>query len=100
MADDIFETDEQETLEMDEVLEKVISYCAEEAKEKLAQVGSFEPFTVVVEGENMHIESHPGDDVDVIRARAREAVATASGAITASASTALSTPTKARWTPS
>ena len=28
MADDIFETDEQETLEMDEVLEKVISYCA------------------------------------------------------------------------
>ena len=79
MADDIFETDEQETLEMDEVLEKVISYCAEEAKEKLAQVGSFEPFTVVVEGENMHIESHPGDDVDVIRARAREAVATASG---------------------
>ena len=79
MAYDIFETDEQETLEMDEVLEKVISYCAEEAKEKLAQVGSFEPFTVVVEGENMHIESHPGDDVDVIRARAREAVATASG---------------------
>ena len=78
MADDIFETDEQETLEMDEVLEKVISYCAEEAKEKLAQVGSFEPFTVIVEGENMHIESHPGDDPEVIRERAREAVATAS----------------------
>ena len=78
MADEIYETEEQEVLEMDEVLEKVISYCAEEAKEKLAQVGSFEPFTVIVEGDNMHIESHPGDDPEQIRARARVAVATAS----------------------
>lgn len=78
MADDIFETDEQETLEMDEVLEKVITYCAEEAKEKLAQVGSFEPFTVIVEGDNMHIESHPGDDPELMRDNARTAVATAS----------------------
>ncbi len=78
MAEEIYETDEQETLEMDEVLEKVISYCAEEAKEKLAQIGSFEPFTVVVEGDNMHIENYPGDDVEKIRANAKTAVSTAS----------------------
>ena len=79
MAEEIYETDEQGTLEMDEVLEKVISYCAEEAKEKLAQTGSFEPFTIVVEGDNMHIENHPGDDPEEIRANAKVAVATASG---------------------
>ena len=78
MADEILETEVQETLEMDEVLEKVISYCAEEAKEKLAQVGAFEPFTVIVEGDNMHIENHPGEDPEFIRANARIAVATAS----------------------
>lgn len=78
MAEEIYETDEQETLEMDEVLEKVISYCADEAKEKLAQAGAFEPFTVVVEGDNMHIENYPGDDVEQIRANAKTAVATAS----------------------
>lgn len=79
MAEEIYETDERETLEMDEVLEKVISYCAEEAKEKLAQAGAFEPFTVVVEGDNMHIENHPGDEPEDIRENARIAVATASG---------------------
>ncbi len=78
MAEEIYETDDQATLEMDEVLEKVISYCAEEAKEKLAQAGAFEPFTVVVEGDNMHIENYPGDDVEAMRANAKTAVATAS----------------------
>ena len=77
MADE-FNIDEQETVEMDEVLEKVINYCCEEAKEKLAQTGSFEPFTVVVEGDNMHIENFPGDDPEKIREEARVAVATAS----------------------
>lgn len=78
MSDEIYETEEQETLEMDEVLEKVINYCAEEAKEMLAQAGRFDPFTVVVEGENMHIENHQGDTPDEIRESAKTAVATAS----------------------
>lgn len=77
MADE-FNIDELETVEMDEVLEKVINYCCEEAKEKLAQTGSFEPFTVVVEGDNMHIENFPGEDPEKIREEARVAVATAS----------------------
>ena len=77
MADE-FNIDELETVEMDEVLEKVINYCCEEAKEKLAQTGSFEPFTVVVEGDNMHIENFPGEDPEKIREEARTAVATAS----------------------
>lgn len=78
MAEEDFETGEVEAIEMDEVLEKVINYCAEEAKEKLAQTGTFEPFTVVVEGDNMHIENFPGDDPEKIREEARVAVATAS----------------------
>lgn len=78
MSDDIYQTDEQETLEMDEVQEQVIMYCIEEAKEKLIATGTFEPFTVVVAGEDMTIETHPGDDPEAIQKAAKSAVSSAS----------------------
>lgn len=78
MSDDIYQTDEQETLEMDEVQEQVIMYCIEEAKEKLIATGSFEPFTVVVVGEDMTVETHPGDDPEAIQKFAKAAVSSAS----------------------
>lgn len=70
--------EEEETLEMDEVLEQVVAYAVDEAKESLIQTGEFTPFTIVVEGDNMHIESFPGDDPESIRANARDNVRTAS----------------------
>lgn len=78
MSDEIYESDEQTELEIDEVLDQVIRYCAEEAKEKLIETGSFEPFTVVVEGEDMYVETHPGEDPESIQASAKATVASAS----------------------
>lgn len=70
--------EEEETLELDEVLEQVVAYAVDEAKESLIQTGEFTPFTIVVEGDNLHIESFPGDDPESIRANARDQVKTAS----------------------
>ncbi|MDR3053041.1 MAG: hypothetical protein LBU48_04195 [Coriobacteriales bacterium] len=46
----------------EDALEKVVLYAFDEAREKLAQGGIFEPFTVIISGENLYIESHPGED--------------------------------------
>lgn len=69
---------EEETLEMDEVLEQVLAYAVDEAKESLIQTGEFTPFTIVVEGDNMHIESFPGDSPESIRESARDQIKLAS----------------------
>ena len=51
-------------LELDEsnALDKIVLYALEEATEKLEQTGEVEPFTVVLHNENLHFESHPGED--------------------------------------
>ena len=64
-------------MEMDEVLEQVLAYAVDEAKTKLIEMGQFEPFTIVVENDNMHIESFPGD-YDTLRNDVRDQVKTAS----------------------
>ena len=69
---------DEEVLEFDEILEQVLSFCLDEAKTKKVELGEFEPFTVIVEGENMHIETYPGDDSDQIRANAVAQIKTAS----------------------
>jgi len=43
-------------------LDKVVLFALDEAMEKLEQNGELEPFTVVLHGDNLHIESHPGED--------------------------------------
>ena len=52
------------TIEMSENLEKVACFAFDEAAEKLRQAGNFEPFTILLIGENIHIETHPGDTVE------------------------------------
>lgn len=51
--------------ELDEAnaIDKIVFFALEEAMEKLEQVGEVEPFTVVLHGDNLHVESHPGEDV-------------------------------------
>jgi len=43
-------------------LDKVVLFALDEAMVKLEQNGELEPFTVVLHGDNLHIESHPGED--------------------------------------
>lgn len=44
-------------------LDKVVLYAFDEARQKLEQGSDVEPFTVILAGENLFIESHPGDDI-------------------------------------
>lgn len=43
-------------------LDKIVLYALDEAMEKLEQNGELEPFTIILHNENLHIESHPGED--------------------------------------
>lgn len=69
---------EQESLEMDETLEKILFYCLDEAKQKLEQDGECAPFTLVVNGDQMLIENYPDEDVQTCRANAEANIRTAS----------------------
>ncbi|MDR1088630.1 MAG: hypothetical protein LBL23_05105 [Coriobacteriales bacterium] len=43
-------------------LDKIVLYALDEAMEKLEQKGELEPFTVILHGGNLRVESHPGED--------------------------------------
>ena len=68
---------DEEVLEMDETLETILAYAIDEARQKLVELGSFEPFTIVAEGDNLYVESHPGD-IDQVRTNAIDTIKTAS----------------------
>ncbi len=69
---------QQESLEMDETLEKILFYCLDEAKQKLEQDNECAPFTLVVNGDQMLIENYPDEDVQTCRANAEANIRTAS----------------------
>ncbi len=62
----IVEIDSEETSEqtLDEVLEKVLFFALDEAVQKQEQGGVVVPFTVLVKGDDLCIENHPGDTVE------------------------------------
>ncbi len=68
----------EEYLDLDETLEQVLGFCLDEAQKKKIELGGFEPFTVIVEGENMHIETYPDEDPEAARANAEAQIRTAS----------------------
>jgi len=43
-------------------LDKIVLFALDEAMEKLEQNGELEPFTVILHDDNLHVESHPGED--------------------------------------
>jgi hypothetical protein len=57
-------TETDMTLDDEIATDKIVLYALDEACTKLEQMGEFPPFTVVLEGEDLHIEEHFGDDVD------------------------------------
>jgi hypothetical protein len=61
-------------LDAEKALDKVVFFAFDEARQKLEQGAEFEPFTILVEGDQLHIESHPGDDAVECFNSARKAV--------------------------
>lgn len=51
------------TLDESNDFDKIVLYALDEAMEKLTHTGELEPFTVILHGDNLHVESHPGEDV-------------------------------------
>lgn len=64
MADREIENDSQEVPEIPEILEKVLLFSLDEAKEKMAQGADVVPFTALVVKDNLFIESHPGETAE------------------------------------
>lgn len=80
MADRVVESSDDQVPEIPEVLEKVLLFSLDEAKEKLMQSNEVVPFTSLVVKDNLFIESHPGETVDACFAAAQHTVQHAQGA--------------------
>jgi hypothetical protein len=61
-------------LDTEEILERTVLYALEQGTEKLEQSGGFEPFTILIEGEELYIEEQPGETEEQSYAAARRAV--------------------------
>ncbi|MDR2036149.1 MAG: hypothetical protein LBP91_05730 [Coriobacteriales bacterium] len=62
MTDDT--TAEAVALDENDNLDRVLLYALDEAAEKLTQNGELEPFTVVLQDENLFVETHPGENAE------------------------------------
>lgn len=80
MTDRIVENTDVEVPEIPEILEKVLLFSLEEAKEKMLQGADIVPFTSLVVKENLFIENHPGETADECFNFARHTVESARGA--------------------
>ena len=59
MADRVVENQDNEVPEIPEILEKVLLFSLDEAKQKLSQSNEVVPFTALAVKENLFIENHP-----------------------------------------
>ncbi|MCL1798665.1 MAG: hypothetical protein FWG23_02840 [Eggerthellaceae bacterium] len=80
MADRTIENSATDIPAIPEILERVLLFALEEAKEKMTQGGDIVPFTALVVKENLFLETHPGDTADECFADARRTVEGARGA--------------------
>lgn len=80
MADRVVESSDIEVPEIPEILEKVLLFSLDEAKEKMSQGEDVVPFTSLVVKENLFMESHPADTADACFNLARHTVEHARGA--------------------
>jgi hypothetical protein len=53
---------------------RIVDYAINEAVEQLSQVGAFEPFSVILVGDEMNIESYGGEDAVEVFNAARETI--------------------------
>lgn len=80
MADRIVENDSEEIPEIPEILEKVLLFALDEAKQKMSQGADVIPFTSLVVKDNLFIETHPGDSPEECFNYAKHTVKGARGA--------------------
>ena len=80
MADRVVENQDNEVPEIPEILEKVLLFSLDEAKQKLSQSNEVVPFTALAVKENLFIENHPGESVEACFNAARHTVQHAQGA--------------------
>lgn len=80
MADREVENSYQEAPELPEVLEKVLLFALDEAKDKMSQGADVIPFTALVVKDNLFIETHPGENADECFKFAQHTVEGARGA--------------------
>lgn len=80
MADRIVENDSVEVPEIPEILEKVMLFALDEAKQKMNQGADVIPFTTLVVKDNLFIESHPGENPEECFNYAKHTVKGARGA--------------------
>lgn len=81
MADEEKSVEEEDAVEISEALEQLVLYAVDEARAKLDEVREIIPFTVLLQGENLYFETHPGDDPDECRDSARNTVRQAESSI-------------------
>ena len=80
MADRTVENSSEEVPEIPEMLENVLLFALDEAKEKMEEGAELVPFTTLVVKENLFIESHPGDSAEECFEAAEKNVRGARGA--------------------
>lgn len=80
MADRTVENSSEEVPEIPEMLENVLLFALDEAKEKMEEGAELVPFTTLVVKENLFIESHPGDSSEECYKLAQHTVEGARGA--------------------
>lgn len=80
MSDRTVESSETEVPEIPELLEKVLLFALEEAKEKMEQAADVIPFTALVVKDNLFLENHPGDSAEECFDAAKNTVQGARGA--------------------
>ena len=80
MADRVIENASEDVPDIPEILEKVLLFALDEAKEKMTQGAEVIPFTALVVKDNLFIETHPADTAEECFNLARHTVEGARGA--------------------
>lgn len=80
MADRVVDTPDAQVPDIPELLEKVLLFTLDEAKQKLVQEQEVVPFTALAVKDNLFIENHPGESAEACFNFARHTVQNARGA--------------------
>ena len=80
MADRTVESSDIQVPEIPEILEKVLLFSLDEAKEKMSKGSDIVPFTALVVKESLFLENHPGETAEECFNLARHTVEHARGA--------------------
>jgi hypothetical protein len=73
-AESAQEASAEDALSFEQILERTVLYALSQGREKLEEDGTFDPFTVLISGEELYIEKHPGADEAECYASARRTV--------------------------